>query len=239
MLKALRRHHELVVLALSVILLAGGAVAWWSGAEAVADGLWVAGTVLGLVFALLAMGEALRDRRPTVDVIAVLALAGALCGGRAARRRDHHRRCSPPGRLLEERAAARARRELSLLTARAPRRARRLTADGLVEVPVEEIEIGDRLLVATGEVVPVDGRLVAAGTFDESALTGEPVPVERPAGDDVRRAWSTPGRPSSSSRRPRRRPRRTPALVRLVGEAQATSAPFVRVADRGPSRSCR
>lgn len=231
MLKTLRRYHELVVLVLSVILLAGGGVAWWSGAGELADRLWVAGTVLGLVFALLAMAEALRDRRPTVDVIAVLALAGALWVGEPLAGAIITAMLAT-GQVLEERAAARARRELSLLTARAPRRARRLTPEGLVEVPVEEVGIGEHLLVATGEVVPVDGRLVAAGTFDEAALTGEPVPVERPAGDDVRSGVVNAGPPVELVTTTTAETSTYAALVRLVAEAQAISAPFVRVADR-------
>src|SRR5665811_1848354 len=90
------------------------------------------------------------------------------------------------GQLLEARAAARARRELSLLVERAPRTARRLVEGGLGEVPGGDVVVGDLLLVGTGEIVPVDGRRRSTAVLDESALTGEPLPVERLAGDDVR-----------------------------------------------------
>lgn len=226
-----RRHQDLIVLGLSVVLLAAGAVAWAAEAEGTADWLWAAGAVLGLVFALLAMGAALRERRPTVDVIAVLALVGALWVGEPLAGAIITAMLAT-GQVLEERAAARARRELSLLTARAPRRARRLTADGIVEVPVEEVGLNERLLVATGEVVPVDGRLTGAATFDESALTGEPAPVERPAGDDVRSGVVNVGPPVEVVTTTTAETSTYAALVRLVAEAQATSAPFVRVADR-------
>ena len=66
------------------------------------------------------------------------------------------------GRLLEARAAARADRELRLLVERTPRTARRRTGDRVDDVPVEEVVPGDVLVVGTGEVVPVDGRLLAA-----------------------------------------------------------------------------
>ena len=57
------------------------------------------------------------------------------------------------------------------------------------------VGIGDRLVVGAGEVVPVDGRLLSAAMLDESALTGEPLPVERVAGDDVRSGVVNAGQP--------------------------------------------
>ena len=91
------------------------------------------------------------------------------------------------GRTLESRAGARARRELHALLARAPRVAHRYE-DGSIAAPlVENLRPGDLLLIEPGEVIPVDG-LVDGGTavIDESALTGEPLPVERSVGDAVR-----------------------------------------------------
>ena len=82
------------------------------------------------------------------------------------------------GVLLEARAAAQAKRELDLLVRQAPRRARRRIGDRVEDVVVWS-EQGDQLIVANGEIVPVDGRLQSTGVFDESALTGESVPVER------------------------------------------------------------
>ena len=227
----LRRHRDLAVLVLAVLLLGVGGLAWAADAGSVASGLWAADAVLGLVFALAAMGAALREQRPTVDVIAVLALTGALWVGEPLAGAIITAMLAT-GQVLEERAAARARRELSLLTARAPRRARRIVADGVVEVGVEEVGLNEHLLVATGEVVPVDGRLASPATFDESALTGEPAPVERPGGDDVRSGVVNVGPPVELVTTTTAETSTYAALVRLVAEAQATSAPFVRVADR-------
>ncbi|WP_062301591.1 heavy metal translocating P-type ATPase [Demequina subtropica] len=231
MVGMVRRHLEMIVLVVSGLLLAGGAVAWWSSAPDAATVLWVAGTILGLIFALAATLEAARHKRPTVDVIAVLALAGALWVDEPLAGAIITLMLAT-GQVLEARADARARRELSLLTARAPRTARLLVDSGLVEVPVAEVTVGSRILVRPGEVVPVDGRIATSATFDESALTGEPAPVERAAGEDVRSGVVNAGTPVEMVTTTTAESSTYAALVRLVEEAQATSAPFVRAADR-------
>ncbi len=226
-----RRHLETVVLIVSSLLLAGGAVAWWTSAPDAATALWVAGTILGLILALAATLDAARHRRPTVDVIAVLALAGSLAVDEPLAGAIVTLMLAT-GQVLEARADARARRELGLLTARAPGTARRVTDAGILEVPVDDVGVGERLLVRAGEVVPVDGRLVSAATFDESALTGEPAPVSRDAGDDVRSGVVNAGPPVEIVTTTAAADSTYAALVRLVEEAQARSAPFVRSADR-------
>jgi len=177
------------------------------------------------------MWAAVRRRQPSVDVIALLALGGALAVGEPFAGAMVTVMLTT-GVLLEARAAARARRELGLLVARTPRTARRHQDDDLVEVPVGEVARGDRLLVGTGEVVPVDGRLVGVAVLDESALTGEPLPVERPAGDDVRSGVVNAGTPIELVATAPSSESTYAGVLRLVEQAQASSAPFVRAADR-------
>ena len=136
------------------------------------------------------------------------------------------------GQLLEARAATRARRELSLLVERAPRTARRLSEGGVVQIPVEQVVVGDVLLVGTGEIVPVDGWLRAPAVLDESALSGEPLPVERLAGDDVRSGVVNAGKAINLVATALAVESTYAGVVRLVKQAQASSAPFVRAADR-------
>ncbi len=213
------------------MLLLGGGGAWLLDAVSLSKPLWVAGTVLGLAFSIAWTAAAIRRRQPSVDVIALLALAGALwvdepfAGAMITV-------MLASGQLLEARAAARARRELSLLVERAPRTARRRLDGGVVEVGVDEVSKGDRILVGTGEVVPVDGRLVSGGTLDEAALTGEPLPVERHAGDEVRSGVVNAGPPIELVATSVAAESTYAGVVRLVEQAQASSAPFVRVADR-------
>ncbi len=215
----------------SLLALAGGGAAWLAHEHRVAEWVWVGGTILGLVVSVATVAVALARRQTTVDVIALLALAGALWV-REPFAGAIITAMLASGQWLEARAAARARRELSLLVERAPRVARRLDSTGVQTIPVEEVVIGDHLVVASGEIVPVDGRLLEAGAFDESALTGEPLPVERPSGDDVRSGVVNAGSPVTIVATADSQGSTYSALVALVEQAQASSAPFVRVADR-------
>lgn len=227
----LRGRRETLLFAASAALLLGGGLAWLLDADPVARVLWVAGTVLGLAFSLASTVAAVRLRQPTVDVIAVLALAGALVVGEPFAGAMITLMLTS-GQLLDARASARARRELSLLVERAPRTARRHVPSGVAEVPVDDVVVGDRLLVGTGEVVPVDGRLLTPAVLDESALTGEPLPVERAAGDTVRSGVVNAGSPLDLVATAAAAESTYAGVVRLVEQAQASSAPFVRTADR-------
>jgi len=99
-------------------------------------------------------------------------------------------------------------------------------------VPVDDVRQQDSILVGTGEIVPVDGRLLGAGAFDESALTGEAAPVERVPGDAVRSGVVNCGPPVSLLATATAAGSTYAGVVRLVAQAQASSAPFVRLADR-------
>ena len=153
----LRRYKEILVFAVSTGLLLVGGVAWLIGAGSVASALWTVGALLGLVVSVATTTAAVRRRQPSVDVIAVLAIAGALAVDEAFAGAMITVMLAS-GQLLEARAAHRARRELSMLVERAPRTARRRVGGSVVEVPVDEVAVGDQLLVGTGQVVPVDGR---------------------------------------------------------------------------------
>jgi Cu2+-exporting ATPase len=91
------------------------------------------------------------------------------------------------GHWIEMRSVAGASRALEKLARLVPSDAHRIDEEGgTSEVPVHELEVGDRVLVKPGERVPVDGDVLeGASSVDESMLTGESVPVEKSAGDEV------------------------------------------------------
>ncbi len=138
------------------------------------------------------------------------------------------------GEALEEYAAGRARKDLTSLVSNAPRTAHRLVDDGTVhDVAVEEVGPGERVLVRAHEIVPFDGTLVSdAGVFDDSSLTGEPLPHERVAGDTV---WSGSVNGAAAVTievTHRAQDSQYQRIVALVEEASASRAPMVRLADR-------
>jgi heavy metal translocating P-type ATPase len=228
---SVRRHGATALFASSVVLLAAGVAAWFAHWHTAADVLWAAATVVGLGYAIALVTGALRRRELSVDVIAVLALAGALAVGEPFAGAVIAVMLGT-GQLLEARADSRARRDLSLLVQRSPRTARRRIENGVVEVPVDQVTVGERLIVASGEVVPVDGRLLTAAVLDESALTGESLPVDRRVGDDVRSGVVNAGEPLELLATTTATDSTYAGVVRLVEQAQASSAPFVRFADR-------
>ena len=100
------------------------------------------------------------------------------------------------GRTLEFFTAQRADRELRALVDRAPRFAWLQEPNDLRQIPVEQIQPGQTLLVRLGEVVPVDGRLLSpTATLDESALSGESLPVTRREGEVLRSGVANAGAP--------------------------------------------
>ena len=135
---AIQGRLALLLFAGSTLFLSLGGVAWLFAPGVAADTLWLLGTALGLVVALASTMAALRRHRPTVDVIALLALCGALALGELFAGAVITMMLTT-GLLLEARAEARARRELRLLIERSPRTARRRLGDKLIEISVDEV----------------------------------------------------------------------------------------------------
>ncbi len=138
------------------------------------------------------------------------------------------------GEALEDYAEARAGSELTSLLEGAPTVAYRIEDSGdVTAIGVEEVEIGDRLLVRPHDTIPVDARLASASAaIDESSLTGESLPVEHVEGDAVlsgslngNAAIELVATADASASQYQR-------IIQLVQEAQDSKAPFVRLADR-------
>jgi P-type Cu+ transporter len=137
------------------------------------------------------------------------------------------------GQMLELRARERTGGAIRALLDLAPKTARRITADGEAEVPLDAISAGDRLRVRPGEKTPVDGVVIdGRSTLDESMVTGESMPVTRGVGDPV--IAGTLNQTGALVIEAKRVGRDTmlSQIVQLVADAQRSRAPIQRLADR-------
>jgi Cu+-exporting ATPase len=137
------------------------------------------------------------------------------------------------GQVLELRARGRTSQALKALLGLAPKTARRVTDDGDEDIPIERIRVGDRLRVRPGEKVPVDGVVVEGrSSVDESMLTGEPVPVEKTAGDRVIGATVNGTGSLLFEAEQVGDDTMLNQIVQLVAQAARSKAPLQRLADR-------
>ncbi|MBO8128358.1 MAG: copper-translocating P-type ATPase [Peptococcaceae bacterium] len=136
------------------------------------------------------------------------------------------------GRMLEAFAKGRTSEAIKKLLALRPDKARVIRENREVEIPLDEVQVGDILVVRPGEKIPVDG-IIREGysTVDESMLTGESIPVEKQAGDEVigatinrhgtfRFEATKVGKDTALSQ-----------IIKVVEEAQGSKAPIQRIAD--------
>ena len=138
------------------------------------------------------------------------------------------------GQVMELRARSRTGAAIKALLGLAPKTARRLRDNGTEEdVPLDQIEPGDRLRVRPGEKIPVDGVVLeGASAVDESMVTGESIPVEKREGERVIGA-TVNGRGGLVMRAEKVGAETLLAqIVRMVGEAQRSRAPIQRLADQ-------
>jgi cation transport ATPase len=221
--------------ALIIIALAGlviGLVAAFAGRGGVARWIWAAGTIpvaASLVFSFI---SDLRAGLMGVDAIALLSMLGALALGEALAGAVIAVMYAGGG-ALEDFAVGRAERELKSLVDRAPRFAHRRVGDSFEDAPIDQVSVGDALLVRAGEIVPVDGLITSSGaSLDESAVTGEAMPVARRAGEAARSGTVNAGETFEMIASATAGESTYAAIVGLVTAAQTAKAPFIRIADR-------
>jgi len=224
------RQFALVGAVLVGLLAAGAAAAL--GAAQISHALLVMLTaVVSTVSAVATVRELLRGEIG-VDIIALLAMVGALLLGQYLAGAIIAVMLTG-GTALEEYATARARRDLSSLINRAPRIAHRRDSGGYNDVAVEQVVVGDTLLVKPGEVIPVDGIVATEGAvLDESSLTGESRPVKLDVGVPARSGAANAGGPIELRVTAAAAQSTYAGIIRLVQAAEGSKAPFARLADR-------
>jgi heavy metal translocating P-type ATPase len=215
----------LAAIVTGLILQAGG----HSEAASIVWGATVLALLIPLVWSVLVT---LAHGRVGVDLIALVAMAGALALGEELAGAVIALMLAG-GNALESAADQRARRELTTLLERMPTVAHVRRDDRLYEVAVDAVVPGDVIVVRAGEIVPVDGIVVSQeAVVDESTLTGESLPATYTRGATVRSGVANAAAPFDlRAVRPAAQSAYA-ALVALVRAAEADRAPFTRLADR-------
>ncbi|HET7478679.1 MAG TPA: heavy metal translocating P-type ATPase [Rubrobacteraceae bacterium] len=137
------------------------------------------------------------------------------------------------GRLLEARAKGRTNEAIKKLAGLQARTARVVRDGEEVDIPVEEVEVGDTVVVRPGEKVPVDGRVISGeSAVDEAMITGESIPVTKRKGDEVIGATINKTGTFRFTATKVGRDTALAQIMRMVEEAQGSKAPIQRLADR-------
>lgn len=192
-------------------------------------------TGLGLLLAIVMFVEMVRTLRSGkfgVDLLAITAVLATLAVGEYWAALIVLLMLTG-GDALEDFAASRANSELQELLNNSPQTAHRADGETLTDIAVSLVAVGDRLLVKPGEVMPVDGTLLTGPTtVNEASLTGEARPIDKRVGETVM-SGSINGEASVYLRADQTADNsQYQNIVRLVKQAEAQPAKFVRMADR-------
>ncbi len=192
--KAIERHvprwrsrvlWEPILSALTLLMIIAGGLLRWQEQAGLANLAYAVAYLAGGYFGVLDGYQTLRERRLDVNFLMIAAAIGAAIVGEA-----------PEGatllflfslsNTLQNYALARSRRAVRALMALQPDTALRITPTGTETLPVEELQVGDRVLTRPGDRIPTDGVVVQGESHvDQSPITGESVPVHKTVGDLV------------------------------------------------------
>ncbi|MFM8212744.1 MAG: heavy metal translocating P-type ATPase [Actinomycetes bacterium] len=193
--------------------------------------IWAIGGLAGLIPATKWVIDEFKNKNMGSDILAVLALLGTLLTNEMMAAAIISLMLAT-GRVLESWAEGQAERQLHSLLERMPRVAHILLEDGsLKTINADDVKVGDILVVRSGEIVPVDGMLITDATLDESALTGESLPVNRQTNDMVLSGVLNAGNNFQYKALQTLDLSTYSGIIRLVESAQAKSAPGVRIAN--------
>ena len=226
----LRARSFLVAIPAAGLVL--GFASSWAGQSDWSAIIWVAFTAPVLLVLLVEIVTSFRRGEVGLDIVAALSMTAAIAFGEELAAIVVALMYAG-GQNLESFAERRARREMTALLDRVPRTAMRHRNGELEEVALESIMPGDRLLIRQGDVVPVDGS-VASGlaVLDQSALTGEALPVQQTAGELVLSGSTNVGEAFDQAASHRAAESTFAGILRLVEAAQRSKAPMSRLADR-------
>ena len=225
------RRVRACLTALSGALMAAGGTAALANAQEAAAWLFIASAVSGGVFAARAGLLSLRGLSLDTNFLMTIAACGAIALG------EHWEAAAVMflfslGSTLEAHTVDRARRSIRSLMEAAPRSATVRRGGGLIDVALEDILVGETVIIRPGDRIAVDGTVVeGSSAVDEAPVTGEPVPKDKVCGDPVY-AGSVNGHGALEVRVAAAAEDNTLArIVHMVEEAQAQKAPSQRFSE--------
>ena len=189
-------------------------------------GIWIS------VLLLMEIFEDWKSGRYGVDILAVIAIISTILIN------NYWAEwmilvMSTGGETLEDYATGQASKELRSLLNNTPRIANKLVNGQITAVKVDELHIGDIVLIKPGQQVPVDGEIVkGTSSFDQSSLTGESVPVTKKPGDNLMSGSVNGDAAVQMKVTKEAKDSEYQSIVALVKSAQAQPAKFVKMADR-------
>ena len=217
---------------LAALGLAVGLVLWFAGRADWAATVWTVATLPVLLALVTEIVTSLKRGEVGLDIVAALSMTAALAFGEQLAAAIVALMYAG-GQYLESYAERQASREMTALLSRVPRTAVRHRDGALEEIALDLIMPGDRLLVRRGDVVPVDGTIASGvAVLDQSALTGESVPVQLKPGEAALSGSTNAGEAFDLTATRRADESTYAGIVRLVEAAQRSRAPMSRIADR-------
>jgi cation transport ATPase len=229
---SLRKNLRPIIVALPATCLVIGLLAQFSGSMHWAGPIWATATIPVLIALLAEIILSLRRGDIGLDIVAALSMLAALVFAKYLAAVVVALMYAG-GQYLESFAERRASREMTALLARVPRSAARYRNGRLEDVSLDAIDPGDRLVMRKGDVIPVDGAVIeGVAVLDQSALTGESMPIQLRVGDSVMSGSTNVGEAFHLLTTRRAAESTYAGIVRLVEAAQRSRAPMSRLAGR-------
>lgn len=230
--RTLRFVREYKLFSLAIVAIIAGLILQLSGRATASH--WVLGIVSAIEVIPLAwdMWQNIRSGRYGIDILAATAIITSVILGQYWAGIVVVLMLTG-GEALEDFARHRAKTELDELLKHAPQKARVIRKGKTIELPVNELRIGDKIIIKAGDLVPVDSMVIeGTASFDEASLTGESLPQTKQVKDQLLSgsinldgaiiAKSTATAEDSQYQQ----------IIKLVRGAASSQAPFVRLADR-------
>ncbi len=216
----------------ALIVLAAGLGLLWAGQTTLSNWVFLTGVLLGTIQPTWAIVKQLAQRHFGVDIIAVVAILASLLIGEYIAAAVILVMLTG-GEALESYAMERARRELTELMKHSPKQAHLKEGSAVRDVAVTQVAIHDTIEIRAGETVPVDCKIIeGSSTLDESAITGESLPVEVSPGQEILSGSINQSTLLIAQAVHTSKDSQYEQIVSLVRSAASSKSPIVRLADR-------